>query len=118
MKRLLVLLLLVLMPLQLVWAASGACCEPDERARTQHACVQGQQCDDDAGAVADDDGCDCCHHFCGGALLASPGGLPAPEPFADAVFDAPHYTSYIPDLPPPPKRPTVPEGAGPSRSRA
>ena len=106
MKRLLVLFLLVLMPLQLVWAASGACCGPDEKARAQHVCVQGQQCsDDDGGAPVDDDGCDCCHHFCGGALLASPTLLPAPERLADAVFDPPHYTSHIPDLPPPPKRP-------------
>jgi hypothetical protein len=108
MKRLLVLLLLVLMPLQLVWAASGACCAPDEKARTQHVCLQAQQqcSDDDGGALAIDEGCDCCHHFCGGALLASPAVLPAPERVADTVFDAPHYTSYIPDLPPPPKRPS------------
>ncbi|MEW6762395.1 MAG: hypothetical protein AB1437_16360 [Pseudomonadota bacterium] len=108
MKRLLVLLLLVLMPLQLVWAASGACCAPDEKARTQHVCLQAQQqCgDDDGGALAIDEGCDCCHHFCGGALLASPAVLPAPERIADTVFDASHYTSYIPDLPPPPKRPS------------
>lgn len=107
MKRLLVLLLLVMMPLQLVWAASGACCAPDEQARTQHVCLQAQQqCDDDGSALAIDEGCDCCHHFCGGALLASPAVLPAPERVADTVFDAPHYTSYIPDLPPPPKRPS------------
>ncbi len=108
MKRLLVLLLLVMMPLQLVWAASGACCAPDEKARTQHVCLQAQQqcSDDDGGALAIDEGCDCCHHFCGGALLASPAVLPAPERVADTVFDAPHYTSYIPDLPPPPKRPS------------
>ncbi len=105
MKRLLVLLLLVLMPLQLVWAASGACCASDDKARQQHACVQAQQqCDDDGSALAIDEGCDCCHHFCGGALLASPAELPAPERVADTVFDSPHYTSYIPDLPPPPKR--------------
>lgn len=108
MKRLLVLLLLVLMPLQLVWAASGACCAADEKARTQHVCLQAQQpCgDDDGDALAIDESCDCCHHFCGGALLASPAVLPAPERVADTVFDAPHYTSYIPDLPPPPKRPS------------
>lgn len=108
MKRLLVLLLLVLMPLQLVWAASGACCAPDEKARAQHVCLQAQQqCgDEDAGAQADDDGCDCCHHFCGGALLASPSVLPGAERIADAVFKPSHYTSYIPDLPPPPKRPS------------
>ncbi|GAB3388759.1 hypothetical protein [Massilia agri] len=108
MKRLLVLLLLVLMPLQLVWAASGACCAPDEKARTQHVCLQAQQqCNDDDGdALAIDEGCDCCHHFCGGALLASPAVLPAPERVADTAFDTPHYTSYIPDLPPPPKRPS------------
>ncbi len=106
MKRLLVLFLLVLMPLQLVWAASGACCASDDKARQPHACLQvQQQCDDDGGgALADEDGCDCCHHFCGGALLASPAELPAPERIADTVFDSPHYTSYIPDLPPPPKR--------------
>lgn len=108
MKRLLVLLLLVLMPLQLVWAASGACCGPDEGKRAQHACEVAQQCGDDgggAGSLADDGGCDCCHHFCGGALLASHVVLPAAEQGLDTVFDPPHYTSYIPDLIPPPKRP-------------
>ncbi len=109
MKRFLVLLLLVLMPLQLVWAASGACCGPDEDKRAQHVCqVSQKQCDDDdgaAGSLLDDGGCDCCHHFCGGALLASAALLPAGERIADAVFDPPHYTSYIPDLIPPPKRP-------------
>jgi len=110
MKRLLVLLLLVMMPLQLVWAASGLCCGADEDGRAQHVCqVSQKQCDDDdgaAGALADDGGCDCCHHFCGGALLLMSPILPAaPERDSGAVFDPPHYTSYIPDLIPPPKRP-------------
>ena len=108
MKRLLVLLLLVMMPLQLVWAASGLCCGADEDGRAQHVWqVSQKQCDDDdgaAGALADDGGCDCCHHFCGGALLASQAVLPAPERNMQALFDPPHYTSYIPDLIPPPKR--------------
>ncbi|MGI4720358.1 MAG: hypothetical protein ACRYGO_11380 [Janthinobacterium lividum] len=114
MKRLLVLLLLVLMPLQLAWAASGICCAPDEKVATQHVChpwqQSQQQCgDDDAGATgaaADDDGCDCCHHLAGSALVASPPALAAPARYPALRFDPPHYVSHIPDLVPPPDRPS------------
>lgn len=114
MKRLLVLLLLVLMPLQLAWAASGICCAPDGKAGAQHACQQWQQqsqqqCgDDNAGAAgaAADDGCDCCHHLAGSALVASPPTLGAAARYPALRFDPPHYTSHIPDLVPPPDRPS------------
>lgn len=105
MKRLLILFLLVLMPLQIVWAASGACCGADDDAASRHVCHQWQQqCDEDDAATAADEGCDCCHHFSGSALAAL-----RPDPMEagrvpQAAFDPPHYTSHIPDLVPPPDR--------------
>jgi len=107
MKRLLVLILLVLLPLQFAWAASGICCAPDETASSKQACHDWQQgCDDDAGTADDGSECDCCHHLAGSALLAS-----APMPAAAAHypalrFDPPHYTSHIPELIPPPDWPS------------
>lgn len=115
MKRLLVLLLLVLMPLQLAWAASGICCAPDGKAGAQHGCQQWQQqsqqqCGGDdagaAGAAADDESCDCCHHLAGSALVASPPALAAAARYPALCFDPPHYVSHIPDLVPPPDRPS------------
>lgn len=114
MKRLLVLLLLVLMPLQLAWAASGICCAPDGKAGAQHGCQQWQQqsqqqCGDDAsdaGAAADDESCDCCHHLAGSALVASPPALAVAARYPALRFDPPHYVSHIPDLVPPPDRPS------------
>jgi hypothetical protein len=103
MKRLLILLLLVLMPLQLVWAATGACCDGDQATTAKHVCHQWQQqCDDDDGGQVDDDSCDCCHHFSGGALTALQPQLAAPVRLPELRFDAPHYLSHIPDLVPPP----------------
>jgi hypothetical protein len=107
MKRLFILLLLVLMPLQLVWAASGACCGEEEAANTQHVCHQWQQpCDDDADAQLNDAGCDCCHHFAGSALGAMAPELAHPARLPELRFDSLHYLSHIPDLVPPPDRQT------------
>lgn len=104
MKRLIILFLLVLMPLQIVWAASGACCGPDEEQAARHVCHGWQQqCDEDEGAVADD-GCDCCHHSYSGALVAFQPPLTPAGRLPQAGFDPPHYLSHIPDLVPPPDR--------------
>lgn len=107
MKRLFILLLLVLMPLQLVWAATGACCSPYEGSTVQHVCHQWQQqCDDDDSGAADDDGgCDCCHHFSGSPLMAMAPAVSTPARLPQLRFIPPHYLSHIPDLVPPPDRP-------------
>lgn len=105
MKRLLILFLLVLMPLQIVWAASGACCGTDDDAAARHVChAWQQQCDEDDGAVADD-GCDCCHHSPSGALVGFQPPLMAAGRLPRVGFVGPDYTSHIPDLVPPPDRP-------------
>lgn len=105
MKRLLILFLLVLMPLQIVWAATGACCGPDNEAAARHVCHGWQgACDEDDGAVTDD-GCDCCHHASSGALVAYRAPLIEGGRLPQAGFDPPHYLSHIEDLVPPPDRP-------------
>ncbi|MGH8853213.1 MAG: hypothetical protein ACREWI_02930 [Telluria sp.] len=107
MKRLFILLLLVLMPLQLVWAATGACCAQDQEPTATQVChLWQQQCDEDDGGQLDADGCDCCHHFSGSPLSATQPSAATPARLPELRFDATHYVSHIPDLVPPPDRQT------------
>lgn len=108
MKRLFLILLLVLMPLQAAWAVGAAYCSHDEKTMHpghhvhKHAPSAGQG-DDDPGAHCDD--CDACHHLSASALPSAHPNAPLPKAARHLLGETRRYASHIPDLIPPPDRP-------------
>jgi len=107
MKRLLLILLLIMMPLQAVWAAGAAYCSHDEaKMHPGHHMHKhppaGNQDDDGPGSACDD--CDACHHLSASAIPSAQPNLALPEVSSHMRGDLRRYASHIPDLIPPPAR--------------
>lgn len=114
MKRLLLILLLAMLPLQASWAAAAAYCDLAEQGSTQHPGhhehqPNGALDDPPAPPAADDDkaeaDCDLCHHFAASPLPSAQPDLPLPKGSPHLRGDLRRYVSHIPDLIPPPDRP-------------
>ncbi|MDN4036426.1 DUF2946 family protein [Massilia sp. YIM B02443] len=107
MKRLLLLLLLIVMPLQSVWAAGAVYCSHDEATphpgHHVHKHPPSSSQDDDGPAQPCDD-CDACHHLSASAIPSAQPNLPLPKVSAHMRGDLRRYVSHIPDLIPPPDR--------------
>lgn len=111
MKRLLLILLLVTMPLQAVWAAACACCPEPAQSSVQHDADQagkqqpaGDGEDGKAQPCDNCDGCDVCHHLSASALPSANPDLPLPKGAPHLRGELRRYVSHIPDLIPPPDR--------------
>lgn len=114
MRRLLLILLLVTMPLQAVWAAACACCPEPAQSSVQHdadrASKEQQQQpagdgEDGKATPCDNcDGCDVCHHLSASALPSAHPDLPLPKGAPHLRGELRRYVSHIPDLIPPPDR--------------
>ena len=107
MKRLLLILLLIMMPLQAVWAAGAPYCGHDETTvhpgHHMHKHAPSASQDDDAPAVQCDD-CDACHHLSASALPSAHPDAPLPKGAKHLLGEIRRYVSHIPDLIPPPDR--------------
>lgn len=109
MRRLLLAVLMLWLPLQGAWAAAAAYCrhEPAAQHLGHHAHRHGagapMAADIQSGALADVD-CGVCHLACATALptaLPQLGTVPA---HVQASADPPHFASHIPPVPQPPDR--------------
>ncbi|MBQ5949078.1 hypothetical protein [Massilia sp. ST3] len=111
MKRLLIILLLAILPLQAAWAAACACCVGEEGKAVQQssqAADQQQQTpgdDGDTDKPCCDGGCDACHHLSASAIPSANPDLPLPKGAPHLRGTVRRYVSHIPDLIPPPDRP-------------
>lgn len=113
MKRLLLILLLVTMPLQAVWAAACACCPEPAQSSVQHDADQASKEQQQPAGDGEDgkakpcdncDGCDVCHHLSASALPSAHPDLPLPKGAPHLRGELRRYVSHIPDLIPPPDR--------------
>lgn len=113
MKRLLIVLLLVMMPFQSVWAAACACCIGDDgeivqqtsqALDQQQASDSGDEGDDASDKPCCDSGCDLCHHLSASALPSANPDLPLPKGAPHLRGELRRFVSHIADLIPPPDR--------------
>ena len=116
MKRYLLILLLVLLPLQFSWAVAGAYCAHEEAAAPhfghhvhKHDDTRDGDTRDDGKHEAkkiqaglDDGDCDYCHHVPSNAIAPAASALAHPGQTAHILADSPRYSSHIPDLIPRP----------------
>jgi len=108
MKRYLVMLLLVLLPLQFSWAAAGAYCAHEEAAAPHfgHHVHKHDKANDDikheAKKVQADTDCDYCHHVPTSVIFLAYPALGQPGLTAHIRYDGPCFVSHIPDLIPRP----------------
>lgn len=109
MKRLFLILLLLMMPLQSVWAAGAAYCSHDEAkmhpGHHVHKHLPSSSQDGDGPSTPCDD-CDACHHLSASALPSAQPNLPLPKGSAHLRGTLRRYVSHIADLIPPPDRAT------------
>lgn len=112
MKRLLIILLLVIMPFQAVWAAACACCMGEDGKVVQQTSqaldqqqMPGDDGDDASAKPCCDNGCDMCHHLAASAIPSANPDLPLPKGAPHLRGELRRYVSHIPDLIPPPDRP-------------
>lgn len=111
MKKIVLILLLLTLPLQMSWAAAGAYCRHEQGEQARHLGHHGHQHKDghenkdgkDSGKAHGD--CGYCHGIGGQALFPASADLHAirfpSAPIAAAPF---YYSSYIPDGPRRPDR--------------
>ncbi|RYG99396.1 MAG: cobalt-zinc-cadmium resistance protein [Alphaproteobacteria bacterium] len=108
MKRLFLIFLLVLLPLQFSWAIAGAYCAHEEAAAPHfghHVHKHDETKDDgkhEAKNVQVDTDCDYCHHVPTSPIFAADSTLAQPGLTVHLRYDGPRYASYIPDLIPRP----------------
>lgn len=112
MKRLVLIVLLCMVPLQFAWAAAGAYCAHEEGRAAQHFGHHAHQHEGGAQAKADaaklpaaDADCDVCHHLFAGAIDSAPAAPGLPQRAPHLRVDIHPYVSHIPDLVPRPVRP-------------
>lgn len=110
MKRLLIILLLAILPLQAVWAAACACCVGGDGKTVQQTSQtvdqqQHMEDDQDPDQPCCDSGCDACHHLTASAIPSANPDLPLPKGAPHLRGELRRYVSHIPDLIPPPDRP-------------
>lgn len=107
MKRLLIILLLVMMPLQSGWAAACACCAQLDKQASGQTGVHLQAASEEGDASANpcgDSSCDICHLLAAGALPSAHPDLPFPKGAQHLRGELRRYVSHIPELIPPPDR--------------
>ena len=108
MKRLFLIFLIVLLPLQFSWAIAGAYCAHEEAAAPHfgHHVHKHDETKDDgkhkAKKIQVDADCDYCHHVPTSAIFAANSTLAQPGLTVHLRYDGPRYASYIPDLIPRP----------------
>lgn len=111
MRRLLLILLLLMMPLQAAWAAGAPYCSHDEQTTHPghhvHKHPPSANQDDGAPGSPNDhcDDCDACHHLSASAVLSAQPNLPLPKGAPHLRGELRRYVSHVPDLIPPPDRP-------------
>lgn len=115
MKKIVLILLLLALPLQMSWAAAGAYCRHEQGEQARHLGHHGHQHKDGAGqSHGNKDGkdsgkahgdCGYCHGI-GAQALFPASAVPAPaRPASSPVAAAPfYYSSHIPDGPRRPDR--------------
>lgn len=108
MRRLLLIFLLLLMPLQAAWAAGAPYCSHDEATmhpghHTHKHVTPDSQDDATPGEHCDD--CDACHHLSASAVLSAQPNLPLPKGAPHMRGELRRYVSHVQDLIPPPDRP-------------
>lgn len=109
MRRFLLILLLLMMPLQATWAAGAPYCSHDEPAahtgHHAHTHSPSASQDRDDGAPGHCDDCDACHHLSASAVLSAQPNLPLPKGAPHLRGELRRYVSHIPEPTPPPDRP-------------
>jgi hypothetical protein len=107
-RRLFVVFLLFLLPMQTLWASVNSYCQHEETVGTEHVGHHSHEHSaselDDAnelGASADTD-CDYCHHACSNIISAPVRGAFIPCRFAPPAADLAQYRSFIADITHPP----------------
>jgi hypothetical protein len=113
MKRIFLIFLLMMLPLQFSWAIAGTYCAHEEAA-APHFGHHVHKHDETRDGETRDDGehgttklqadtdCDYCHHVPSNAIAAAAPAFARPGPGACIVADSPRYSSHIPDLIPRP----------------
>ncbi|MGF6273203.1 hypothetical protein ABIB38_001561 [Massilia sp. UYP11] len=109
MRRLILIFLLLMMPLQAAWAAGAPYCSHDEQTMHpghhvhKHPPSSSQDQDDGAPDAHCDD-CDACHHLSASAVLSAQPNLPLPKGAPHLRGELRRYASHVADLIPPPDR--------------
>ena len=107
-RRLFLILLLCLLPMQIVWASVSSYCQHEQTAGTAHVghhdhehTPSGLDADDGPGASLDTD-CDYCHHACSNVISASIRANCTPCRAAPPSAGLAQYRSFIGDIAHPP----------------
>ena len=107
-KRLFVIFLLLLLPMQTLWAGVNSYCQHEETVGTEHFGHHSHEHSasepdpgSGLGAIADAD-CDYCHHACSNIMSNPVRAAFSPCRFAPPAADIAQYRSFIADITHPP----------------
>ncbi|KQQ86738.1 hypothetical protein [Massilia sp. Leaf139] len=108
MKRIFLIVLLVLLPLQFSWAIAGTYCAHEEAAAPHfghHVHKHDDTGDDgkhEAKKLQADPDCDYCHHVPSNAIAPAAPACAQPGPSMHLRTESPRFSSHIPELIPRP----------------